>query len=123
MSWRTTCEREQLAELDLRLYFGLAGLPELELEQASGALPGIHLGTPRPARQSLYVTGRINAAGCRAADSPVHEPAEECTNTAQNRRWGGRNSNPRPADYESAPAVHCVSMGVYTRRLQASVDG
>ena len=28
-----------------------------------------------------------------------------------------------PADYESAPAVHCVSMGVYTRRLQASVDG
>jgi hypothetical protein len=29
----------------------------------------------------------------------------------------------KTADYESAPAVHHVSMGVYTRRLQASVDG
>ena len=49
---------EQPAELDLRLDLGLAGLAEPELAAGQRVLAGAHPGTPRPARQSLYVTGR-----------------------------------------------------------------
>ena len=54
--------------------------------------------------------------------SAEHQPESiKRRNTAEGGAGGG--SNPRPADYESAPAAHCVSIGVYTRRLQASLDG
>ena len=58
-------EREQLAELDLRLDLGLAGLPEPDLAAGQRVLPGVYLGTPRPARQLLYVTGRTTRHGGR----------------------------------------------------------
>jgi hypothetical protein len=61
-------EYEQPAELDLRLDLGLAGLPEAELAAGQRILPGVRLGTPRPAQQLLYVTGRANAADYTAAD-------------------------------------------------------
>src|SRR5262249_16477997 len=119
-------KREQPAELNLRLYLGLAGLPEPELPTGQRVLPRVYLGTPRSARKLLYVTG-----GGPGHGGGVHRPIAlgprtgPRTNLAveRNRWWGGWGSNPGPADYESAPAVPCVSMNVYRRRLQSSVDG
>jgi hypothetical protein len=44
----TSCprEREQPAELDLRLYLGLPGLPEPDLAAGQRVLPGVYLGAP-----------------------------------------------------------------------------
>jgi hypothetical protein len=53
---------------------GSAGVPEPDLATGQRVLPGVYLGTPRPARQLLYVTGRANAADYTAAISSVHEP-------------------------------------------------
>jgi hypothetical protein len=69
---------EQLAELDLRGPFGLAGLAEPDLAARQRIDPGVHLHAPGSAGESLYVSGR----------------------------WGGWGSNPRPADYENYGPVH-----------------
>ena len=65
---------EQAAELDLCLDLGLAGLPEPELAAGQRILPGVHLGTPRPARQLLCVTGGLTRQTTQLQISPVHEP-------------------------------------------------
>jgi hypothetical protein len=66
-------ELEHLAELDLRLDLGLAGLPELELAAGQRVLPGVYPGTPRPARQLLYVTLRLTRQTAELQISSVHE--------------------------------------------------
>jgi len=48
---------EQLAELDLRRPFGLAGLPQPDLPARQRVGPGIDLHAPGSARESLYVSG------------------------------------------------------------------
>jgi hypothetical protein len=87
--WTGPRELEQLAQLDLRLDLGLAGLAEAELAAGQRVLPGVHL-----------------AGGCIAPPTSVHEWVHGPTRVAIKPRWGGWGSNPRPADYESA-ALTC----------------
>jgi len=57
----------QLAKLDLRLDLGLAGPPEADLAADQRSVPAHTLARHDPLGRLLYVTGRTNAAGCRAA--------------------------------------------------------
>jgi hypothetical protein len=82
------CEREQLAELDLRLDLGPAGLPEPELAAGQRVLPGVYPGTPRPARQLLYVTGRLTRQATQPQSRRSTNGSQIDRRSYQNRRWG-----------------------------------
>ena len=69
--------------------------------------PSVHSGQPSSGNRST-----------RLRESSQNEPHER-----RSRRWGGRGSNPGPADYESAPAILHASMNVYGCRWQGCVDG
>jgi hypothetical protein len=82
------------------------------MRPVSGVLSGVDLGTPRAARKLLYVTERVLdvvAAPCTVRPILVHETVHKQTlDVTYNRRWGGWDSNPRPADYENGGHVHRV---------------
>jgi hypothetical protein len=66
-------ELEQPAELDLRLDLRPASLPEPDLAAGQRVLARVHLGTPRPARQLLYVTAGLTWQATQQQIWSVHE--------------------------------------------------
>src|SRR5207244_3243478 len=94
-------EREQPAELDLRLYLGSAGLPEADLAAGQRVSPGVYLGTPRSARQLLYVTGgdvrHVGRVHRHTVIGPQSGPRGRLP-MLLNSWWGARGSNPEPTD-------------------------
>jgi hypothetical protein len=90
---------EQLAELDLRRPFGLAGLPQPNLAARQRIGPGVHLHAPGSAGESLYVSGQSPDY-----DTTVHRTTDIGPQTGPQEGllkvcfpwWGARGSNPEP---------------------------
>jgi hypothetical protein len=95
-----TRELEQLDELDLRHDLGPAGLPEPDLAPGQRVFPCVHPGTPRPARRLLDVTAGLTRQATQLQSPRSTNESRIDRRGHKTRRWGGRGSNPRPADYE-----------------------
>jgi hypothetical protein len=88
----------------------------------------------RPARRLPYVTGRSACGGTAqsAADiGPRTGPRQPPDGSIKPHPWGGWDSNPRPADYESSLPAHailgpelgkCAGSGSYAARFRHTFD-
>ena len=102
-------QHQQLPQLDLRIAFGRACLPEPDLAACQRIGPRLHVNAKRPARELLNVTGfsACHAVTVARQRALVPRPGPRLGQEKQSlHRWGGWDLNPRPADYEKYGSVH-----------------